>query len=332
MNKQRKQSEPSLIKQAHWDLSAQSGKQQERRTAVRRKNWTREEDAIIRRNYTKHGARHTAGLLNRSITSVQHRAERLGVPGHGIKPWSNKEEHYLRRFYGTKSAIDIARILGRTEQSVRGHIHQMQLGSYRPTPWTEDEAEYLRQHYGKVKVAELAEELGRSTDAVELKANRLGLRRKIVKLTPAQREWIVKNLGEISYDNMARELGVGPSKVRKVALEHGYRPRPNIRAWTEEDDRYVREHYGKKTRREIAEALGRTIPLVGWRAEKLGLTREFRDMEKTRPWTRTEETFLRKNYGKLTYAQIAEKLDRTHAAVSGRAARLGLRRRRDEEP
>src|SRR2546423_784295 len=163
MSKQRRPSEPSLIKRTHWEsmtTTTPTIPKRERRTPVNRKNWTKDDDAIIRKNYTKHGARHTAELLNRSITSVQHRAERLGVPGHGVKAWTTKEEYYLRKFYGKKSALDIARILGRTEQSVRGHIHQLELGKYRPTPWTKDEAEYLRRHYGKVKVAELAEELG----------------------------------------------------------------------------------------------------------------------------------------------------------------------------
>lgn len=323
--------EVAVIKQFHWPETSQrsnSSRQESlpvpsKRSGARRA-WTKEEDAIIRKHYTKRGSRFTAELLGRSITSVQHRALKLGVPGHGIRPWTKKEEHYLKKYYGKLTALELCRILKRSEQSVRGHIHQLGLGKYQPVTWSDDEVEYLRKHYGKVRVSVLAAELGRTPDAVELKAGKLGLRRKLVRLTQRQIEWIVANLGKLSYDRMARELGVSSTTVMKIAAEHGYRPRPNIRAWTPEEDAFLREHYGKMTRREIAEAINRTVPLVGWRAAKLGLTQEFRNMEKARAWTRAEDNMLRKLYGSLTYEQIAQKLDRTRAAVVGRAVRLGL--------
>jgi hypothetical protein len=322
--------EIAVIKQFHWPESPQkaTAPRHEPATPARRgttrRVWTKDEDAIIRKHYPKRGSRFTAEMLGRSVTSVQHRALKLGVPGHGIRPWTTKEEYLLRKYYGKLTALELCRILKRSEQSIRGHIHQLGLGKYQPVTWNDDEVEYLRKHYGKVKVAVLAAELGRTPDAVELKAGKLGLRRKLVRLTAKQVEWIVANLGHISYDGMARELGVSSTTVMKIAAENGYRPRPNIRAWTAEEDDYLREHYGKKTRREIAEAIGRTIPLVGWRAAKLGLTQEFRNMEKARVWTGAEDNQLRKLYGTLTYEQIAEKLDRTRAAVVGRAVRLGL--------
>ncbi|MBS1911959.1 MAG: hypothetical protein JST22_08245 [Bacteroidetes bacterium] len=246
------------------------------------------------------------------------------MPGHGIRPWTTKEEHYLRKKYGKLTATEIARILRRSEQSVRGHIHQLGLGRYRPATWTADEIEYLRKHYGSVKVAALAAELGRTTDAVELKAGKLQLRKKLVRLSAKQTAWVVENLGKISYDNLARELGVSSTTIMKIAGRNGYRPRPNIRAWTDAEDEYLKKHYGRKTRREIAEAIGRTVPLVGWRAAKLGLTREVRNLEKVRSWTSDEDSLLRKLAADNTYEQIAQRLNRTRAAVVGRAVRLGL--------
>jgi DNA-binding CsgD family transcriptional regulator len=325
---EREAPEPAVIRQFHWPASTprQQGTKQVRKSTTR-KSWTKEEDALLKKHYSKQGSKYTAELLGRSITSVQHRALKLGVPGFGIRPWTSKEEHYLRKYYGKLTALEICRILRRSEQSVRGHIHQLGLGSYRPVAWTKDEVEYLRKHYGRVKVSVLAAELGRTPDAVELKAGKLGLRKKLVKLTDRQVRWIVKNLGKISYDNMARELGVSSTTIMKIAAQNGYRPRPNIRSWTPEEDAYLRENYGTKTRREIADALDRTIPLVGWRAAKLGLTREFRNMDKARPWTRGDDALLRKLFGELTYEEIARRLDRTRAAVVGRAVRLGLSKR-----
>ncbi len=317
--------ETAVIKQYHWpEENSKSVASKKRRSTTVRRNWTKEEDAIIRKNYTRFGSRHTAELLGRKYTSVQHRALRLGVPGCGQRPWSRKEEHYLRKYYGKLTAIEIARILQRTEQSVRAHIHQLGLGSYQPQPWTDGEIVYLKKHYGRVSVAELAEELGRTTDAVELKAGKLGLRRKVRKLSLEEIQWVIDNLGQISYEKMARELGVSNGRILRIAAKHNYRPRPNNRVWTADEDEYLREHYGKKTRREIAEAIGRTVPLVSWRARKLGLTSGRRTMEKPRPWTETEDEILRGYCGVMTYDQLAENLDRTSASVAGRIVRLGL--------
>lgn len=328
------QQEPSVIKQFHWhDLPVQGTPRDTKspRPSTRRRSWTREEDGIIKKHYTKRGSRYTAKLLGRTVTSVQHRALKLGVPGHGIRPWTSKEEHYLRKYYGKLTALEIARILRRSEQSVRGHIHQLGLGNYRPAAWTAEEIEYLRKHYGREKVSVLATELGRTTDAVELKAGKLGLRKRLVKLDAEQTDWIIANLGQISYDNMARHLGVSSTTVMKVAARHGYRPRPHIRAWTPEEDAYLREHYGEMSRREIAEAINRTIPLVGWRAAKLGLTRQTRSDESARPWTAEEDRMLREMMAHNTYNEIAGRLDRTRAAVVGRAVRLGLTTRNGVE-
>lgn len=320
--------ETAVIKQYHWPTelpsSSASVTAKKQRSATARRNWTKEEDAIIRKNYTKFGSRHTAQLLGRKYTSVQHRALRLGVPGYGQRPWSRKEEHYLRKYYGKRTAIEIARILQRTEQSVRAHIHQLGLGSYQPQPWTDGEVSYLKKHYGRVSVAELADELGRTTDAVELKAGKLGLRRRVRKLGDDEVKWVIDNLGELSYEKMAKELGVSNGRILRIAAKHGHRPRPNNRAWTDEEDQYLQDNYGKKTRKEIAEAIGRTIPLVSWRARKLGLTSGRRTMNRPRPWTDKEDEIIRRYFGRMTYDQLAEKLDRTTASVASRIVRLEL--------
>lgn len=263
-------SEASLIRQIHWpDKTAPKigvGKSRIR------KNWTKEEDRILRHNYTKRGSRYTADLLGRTITSVQHRALRLGIPGNGVRPWTEMEVRYLKTRYPRLSVAQICRTLQRSEQSVRGKINQLGIGSEPPVPWNEGEMAYLRAHYGKVRVAELAEELGRSADAVEIKAGRMGLSRKITKLSAKDTNWVLENLGKISFAKMAAKLGVNAKKLMRLAAHHGYRARPNCRAWSEEEDQFIRENYGTMTRRQIAEKLDRTIATVGWRASILGLT------------------------------------------------------------
>lgn len=235
--------------------------------------WTKEEDTTLRTHYSKRGSRYTAELLGRSVTSVQHRALKLGIPGNGVRVWTEMEIRYLRSRYPTTPVSRICRTLHRSEQSVRGQINRLGLGTPAPTPWTEGEISYLRAHYGRVKVAELAEELGRSADAVEIKAGKLGLSRRNVKLTDQDIQYVLDNLGKIPYTKMAARLGVDVKKLMRLAAKHGFQARGSCRPWTEREDRFLRDNYGSMPRREIAESMERTVGAIGVRAGMLGLTK-----------------------------------------------------------
>lgn len=262
---------PAVIKQYQIEVPKRPPKRTGKRV---RKNWTDEEDRALRRFYTKRGSRYVAELLGRTIASVQARALALGVPGHGIRVWTEMEQRYLRTRYQKYTAEQIARTLRRTEESVRGQIHYLGLGTYSPTPWTEAEVEYLRNHYGKAPVIELATELGRTTDAVELKARKLGINRRVVKLTEQDINWIVENLGKVPFTRMAAKLGVEEKRLARIAAKHGYRARPNNRAWKPEEDEFVRRNHGILSRKEIAARLDRRVELISWRARKLGLVKK----------------------------------------------------------
>lgn len=294
-----------------------------------RLEWTREHDDIVRKNYTKHGSVYTAQLLGRSKQSVQHRALRLGVPGHGIRPWTKKEVAYLRLQYPKLPVSKICRILKRTEQSVRGKIHILRLGSEPSRPWTQSELAYLRKHYGTVKVSELAKELQRTRDAVELKAGRIGLSRKIAKFTKADELYVIANLGKESFTVMAARRGTSLHHVKRVARANGYQDRPTSRPWTPDDDSLLRKIYSTMPHSEVAQQLNRTELAIILRARGFGLRSTFRGKRPAvtwRAWTPQEDTRLRRLYETHTAKEIAEKLDRSFASITGRIKQLGLRK------
>lgn len=289
--------------------------------------WTKEQDAIVRKNYTKHGSVYTAALLGRSKDSVQHRALRLGVPGHGIRPWTKKEIAYLRLQYEKLTAIKIARVLKRTEQSVRGKIHSLKLGGEGSRPWTRDEIEFLRKHYGTTRIAELAQELGRTRDAVELKASRLGYGRSPAKFSPKQERYVVAHLGDEPFTVMARKLGTSLHHVMQAAARHGYKSRPTSRPWTAADDDRLRAMYGTMSNSDVARELERTEIAVVVRARSFGLRSTFREKRprtKRVLWTPREDARLRRLYASHTQIEVAEKLGRSKASVGGRIKKLGL--------
>ena len=284
------------------------------------RNWTREEDQLIRKWYPKKGSPYLETLLDRTRSAIQARAEKLGVPG-TIRPWTNKEEVFLKHNYGKRTATEIAKRLGRSEQSVRGKLHIMGYTGPASRKWTAGELEYLRENYGKFSTKKMARELDRTIDAVEIKAGRIGLSRKTHVLTDKEKEWIIRNLGTISYLNMAKRFGVSPQLVQNIAHEHGYHPKPNMRPWTEQDIEYLRRHYGIMSRKQLAEALGRTVNTVQDRACKLGLTRQHTPSKR---WSKKEEEFLRQQVGRMTKEELARKLGRSYNSVAGKIQMMGL--------
>ena len=293
--------------------------------------WKKEEEKLLRRHYTKHGSRYTAAILGRSITSVQDRALKLGIPGHDCRPWSEIERKYLRRKYPQQSAKQIARTLHRTEQSVRGQIHKLRLCGPSSAKWSRQDLDFLEKNYGKLPTADIARQLGRSLDAVQLKAGRIGVNRRLEPFNPSPKElrFVLDNLGVIPFTKIAAQLGTTTHHIRAIAAQNGYRDRPTSRPWTPHDDAELRRIYGSMSRQEVAELLGRTMVAVACRATRLGLTRELVRTREPRPWTKEEETVLRSMYGSATYREIAEILGRTVASVNGHAVQIGIAQGRE---
>jgi len=88
--------------------------------------------------------------------------------------------------------------------------------------------------------------------------------------------------------------------------------------WSPEDDQILKNLYGKHSRTNIAEMLGRTVTGVNTHAKHLNLTRE------ARVWTEEDDQIVREHYGKLRIVEIAAQLNRTPHAVRGRISNLKL--------
>lgn len=290
------------------------------------KKWTKEEDDLLRRWYRHRGSPYLETVLDRSRTAIQARALSLGIRGTSRR-WTRKEELYLERNHGRHTVEVLADRLGRKVGSVQSKAFLMGLTGPASRAWSGQEVAYLRRHYGNMRARDIAEHLGRSTDAIELKAGRLGLRRSLHRITSAEKKWVIRNLGKISYHNMADELGVSAQTIQQIAHANGYRPRPYMRRWSDQDVAYLRKHYGRKTAREIAEHLDRTIPTVRTLAGNLGLTQKRNNSEKF--WTSEEERILRANYHRCTIRELAAMLDRTVPSVNGKARGLGLSKKQE---
>lgn len=96
--------------------------------------------------------------------------------------------------------------------------------------------------------------------------------------------------------------------------------------WTPENDQYVWDHWDKQSDAQMAKALKCSTKRVGKARRALGLLRERRGpcLKGSRTWKPEETVYLEENWGHAPIPAIAAKLNRTEAAITCRANRLGL--------
>ena len=100
----------------------------------------------------------------------------------------------------------------------------------------------------------------------------------------------------------------------------GYTPKPGRgKAYTPEEDQFIRDNCGRMTSGEIAKELGRCVSGVQRRASAMRI--KFTAGRK--PWTRKETDFLLSNGYTMTVKQIADALGRSEYAVRKKSSYLG---------
>lgn len=178
-------------------------------TPDRRRAWEPEEDARLRREYVDQNipTHVLAQSMNRGISSIYHRAKRMGLERRPAKegdgedlqahnlPWTEAEDQYLREEYPDKNntftgmAYDLrrtpgavkerARILGlRRRQKLNGQKKEKKYT--RPPPLSNEKREEVRKKveelYQVFGLRPLARKLNVSNGTVAGMARKLGLR------------------------------------------------------------------------------------------------------------------------------------------------------------
>lgn len=84
----------------------------------KRRDWTDEEEAFLKKNHIKHTREELAEMLGRPITSVSSKLSRMGLVTGQKAEWSETEIAFLKENYGHMPIEDIAKKLGRSYDSV----------------------------------------------------------------------------------------------------------------------------------------------------------------------------------------------------------------------
>lgn len=253
--------------------------------------WTAWEDAQLRAGYARGvPLLQLAALIGRPLSGLSGRAGLLGITHASHPPdWSEPE---MRRAldlategYRYSQIIEMMAAEGFLVRSLSGFgqiIRKLGYGRGWGRAWTPDEDALLRQAYEAASsLTPLRARLGRTVCSLRWRAEYLGLRG-----THANR--------------------------------NGWRMGPD---WTEAQETFLREHYGKMPNDALAAQLGRTKAAMFSRANLLGLVHGY-----IRPFTsdETKALDLAFRHG-IAIADLATALSRKACSVSKYATNHGIR-------
>lgn len=286
-------------------------------------SWTKEEVQTLKDLSKKYHYEIIAKELKKSPNAVYLKAKKLGITLiQDRREWTKQEEQDLKELWGTMKIEKIAEKMKRTTFSLKVKAVRMGLG-----PMIKNNAELIT-------VSDIVDLLKVSRDRITTTWVNLGLNLKKKKLTDNasyyyviwedlikflednQNEWDSRN---VEMYMLGPESGWLAEKRKRDALENPLW----YRKWSDEE--IAKAEYllllGKDYS-EIAEILDRTEGAVAETLRNHGHIYEL-----TKFWKGKEIKFLRENYEKMTYLEIAKELDRSTKAVAYKAAELGYQRK-----
>ena len=99
----------------------------------------------------------------------------------------------------------------------------------------------------------------------------------------------------------------------------------NIRTWTEEERRYLRENYRDTPLTDLGMHLHVAASTVRDQLHRMGLDTDS-SRRTRRMWSEVELAYLRENYATMTAIEIADKIGCSDTTVSNKARELGLKK------
>lgn len=198
---------------------------------------------------------------------------------------------FILKHYEHHSALEIAKMLNSSITSVRYHLKCLNIKAVKPAVPTPshllDRQKFIKENHTKYTVNEFAEKLNCSGDVIRIAFHRL-------KIKP----------------------------LRK----------PLSQAIPQEVIEFLKANYRTMTAREMSNVLGNlSWTQIKYLCEKHGFLKTPEETEAIRnrwnrsEFTASEEEYILKNYGKISFSEIAQNLKRTRSSVVKFASRKGLK-------
>jgi DNA-binding CsgD family transcriptional regulator len=225
------------------------------------------------------------------------------------KRWTAEEVGYLTDKFGVYSYNKIAKELGRTVDAVKCKLRSLKLGR------VSENNDFITQNT-------IVLSLNIDAKTFRYWKNKHGLKMNKRNFTQNQPIWYIKiekfwewaeqHKELIRWDKFETgNLGIEPSWVREVRRNYS-KPLKHCGYWTVEDDALLESLFKiRKSNKQIAERMNRTVLAVKKRLAKKGLKRH-----DNKRWTEERKIELKKLVDEgLTAKEIAKKLNRSVRSI-----------------
>lgn len=235
------------------------------------------------------------------------------------KRWTREEDLLLRKHYPTRGAVYCAQELGRTKAGVNRRAETLGVTSKVKQRWTRKEEAMLRTLYQRHTALALARMLKRTEQSVRGKLHLMGLTESTSRpWTSDEISYLRSHYGRVRVADLAEELGRSTDAVELKAGRLGISRRNKRLSAKEQQD--VLAELGQTPYTVLARRFGVDAHTIRRVAERNG----YRDRPTSRPWTPEDDAELRRVYGTMKRAEVAQHLNRTMVAVACRAKEMGL--------
>jgi len=217
------------------------------------------------------------------------------APSRSGQGWSERDDELLQKHYGTHGSAYTAALLGRTRNAVQHRALRLGLDGYETRSW--------RRKPGEVDMLERTVQ-------------------EVVRTRPLHRPTLLRGTYVKVAARLKRTRGsvAGKRWGQKKSL---YRKSIVAPDWRNDEERYLRRHYGKMPTEEIARALGRSPTAIHSRSRLLGL----KHRKPPRPWSAEDDWRLTELHDRgWTPRRIAAELGRMKIEIVRRSNELGIYR------
>ena len=199
--------------------------------------------------------------------------------------------------------------------------------------------DFILKHYKHHTVLEIAKMLNSSITAVRYHLKCLNIKAiKPAKPTPQsileRQKFIKENYKKYTVKEFAEKFNCSGDVVRIAFHRLNIKPlrKPLSEAISPETINFLEANYRTMTAREMSDILGNlSWTQVKYLCEKHGFLKTPEETEAIRnrwnrsEFTASEEKYILKNYGKISFSEIAQNLKRTRSSVVKFASRKGLK-------
>ena len=285
--------------------------------------WTEEQISTLKELADKYPYPEIAKMMNKTENAIYLKAKKLGIPLILTrKEWTDEEEEMLSVLWGNESIEYISKKMNRSIFSLKVRAVRMGLGPM------------IRNNYDLITVSEISSLLGVTHDRITGTWIKLGLKLEKIRLTKDKEYYAItlENLmiflenNQDEWDSRNVELnifGIEPEWLQEKRKRDIKEDPSWYRKWTDEEISKVEMLFNEgKNYVEISDIIRRSEGSVANLLREMGYSYSL-----PRYWKESELEFLRENYLKMEYSEIAEILGRSIKAVQAKAEGMGYKKR-----